>query len=150
HVTGVQTCALPIWGADGRPPSHCVRPRSSRPEPDDDEPACSRLPTESTSMKQLHGIGKPVRRKEDRRFVTGRGQYTADITLPGQLHLAVCRSPQAHARIRSIDISAAATAEGVVAVLTAADLETLGIACIPCVWPLVDAAGKAMFEPPHP
>ncbi|MEX2481165.1 MAG: molybdopterin cofactor-binding domain-containing protein, partial [Gammaproteobacteria bacterium] len=101
-------------------------------------------------MKQLHGIGKPVRRKEDGRFVTGRGQYTADITLPGQLHLAVCRSPQAHARIRSIDTSAAAAAEGVVAVLTAADLEALGIACIPCVWPLVDAAGKAMFEPPHP
>ena len=101
-------------------------------------------------MKQLHGIGKPVRRKEDQRFITGRGQYTADITLPGQLYLAVHRSPHAHARIKRIDTSAAAAAEGVIAVITAAELEALGIGCIPCVWPLVNAAGETIFEPPHP
>ena len=101
-------------------------------------------------MKQLHGIGKPVRRKEDLRFITGRGQYTADITLPGQLYLAVHRSPHAHARIKRIDTRAAAAAEGVITVITAADLEALGIGCIPCVWPLVNAAGEAIFEPPHP
>ena len=101
-------------------------------------------------MKQLHGIGKPVRRKEDRRFITGRGQYTADITLPGQLHLAVCRSPYAHARIRGLDTRAAAAAPGVVAVLTPDDLQALGIGDIPCVWPLADRHGQPMCEPAHP
>jgi carbon-monoxide dehydrogenase large subunit len=53
------------------------------------------------------GIGQPVRRVEDPRLVTGRGRYTDDIDLPGQAYGYVLRSPHAHARIRSIDLSAA-------------------------------------------
>jgi len=101
-------------------------------------------------MKHLHGIGKPVRRKEDLRFVSGRGRYTADITLPRQLYLAVCRSPLAHADIRGIDTRAAHAAPGVVAVLTAADLDAAGYATLPCAWPLPHRDGRPMFEPDHP
>ena len=70
----------------------------------------------------LHGIGKPVRRKEDRPILTGQGRYTADITFPEQLYLAVYRAPVAHARINSINTEAARAAEGVVAVITAKEL----------------------------
>ena len=61
-------------------------------------------------------------RREDRRLVTGRGRYTADWNLPGQLYAVFRRSDRAHARIRSVDKSAAARAPGVVAVFTAADI----------------------------
>ncbi len=68
-------------------------------------------------------VGRPMKRKEDPRFITGRASYTDDITLPGLLYAAVVRSPEAHARIVSIDTSAAKEREGVHAVLVAADLE---------------------------
>ena len=77
------------------------------------------------------GIGRPVLRKEDHRLITGAGRYTSDIVLPGQLHAAIVRSPQAHARIKGIDTAAARSAPGVLDVLTAVDLETDGIATIP-------------------
>src|SRR4051795_12072293 len=67
-------------------------------------------------------IGKDRRRKEDQRLVTGRTRWTDNITLPGMLHLAMVRSPFAHAKIVSIDTSAAASATNVVAVLTGKDL----------------------------
>ncbi len=63
-------------------------------------------------------VGTSVPRREDPRFLTGRGGYVGDITVPGMLHAAVLRSPHAHARIRSIDTSAARALPGVVAVLT--------------------------------
>jgi len=66
----------------------------------------------------LGGIGESVLRKEDARFIRGRGHYVDDITLPGMLHMAVLRSPHAHARIRSVDTAAAAAVPGVVAVVT--------------------------------
>ena len=66
-------------------------------------------------------IGVSVKRKEDGRLVTGRGRYVEDIHLPGLLHLAVVRSPHAHARVTKIDARAALKAPGVVAVLTVAD-----------------------------
>ncbi|MEZ5903750.1 MAG: hypothetical protein R3C69_01055 [Geminicoccaceae bacterium] len=65
------------------------------------------------------GVGQPVRRVEDQRLVTGRGRYTDDISIAGQVHGYVVRSPHAHARIRSIDTSAAAQAPGVLGVFTA-------------------------------
>src|SRR5690348_1476313 len=70
-----------------------------------------------------HGamIGKPIPRIEDRRFVTGRGQYTDDLRLDHQAYAAFARSPHAHAVLRSIDTRAASTAPGVIAVLTARD-----------------------------
>jgi aerobic carbon-monoxide dehydrogenase large subunit len=66
--------------------------------------------------------GQPIRRVEATRFLAGQGQYLADIRLPGTKHAAILRSPVAHARIRSIDTSAAAAFPGVVAVFTGADL----------------------------
>ena len=62
--------------------------------------------------------GQPLKRFEDPRLVTGRGSYVDDVQLPGMLHAAVLRSPHAHARIRSIDASAARNLPGVVTVLT--------------------------------
>ncbi len=63
-------------------------------------------------------LGRSVKRKEDERFVRGKGNYIDDIRLPGMLHMAILRSPFAHARINSIDTSAAAALPGVVAVVT--------------------------------
>jgi len=63
-------------------------------------------------------IGAAIRRKEDRRFLTGTGQFVDDVTLPHMLHAAMVRSPHAHARILHIDASAARRMPGVVAVLT--------------------------------
>jgi 2-furoyl-CoA dehydrogenase large subunit len=70
-------------------------------------------------------IGKPLPVIEDRRFVRGGGRYINDISLPGMLHLGVVPAPVAHARLLSVDISAALTAPGVVTVLTGADLVTM-------------------------
>ena len=69
------------------------------------------------------GIGQPVRRFEDPRFITGRGRYVDDIDLPRQCYGVVVMSPHAHARIKSIDSAKARAADGVVAVLTGADVE---------------------------
>jgi len=71
-------------------------------------------------------IGRSLRRQEDPRLVRGKGQYVGDVVLPGLLHLAVVRSPHAHARIAGIDVRAARAAPGVVAMLTAADLDGIG------------------------
>jgi aerobic carbon-monoxide dehydrogenase large subunit len=67
-------------------------------------------------------VGQALKRKEDPRMITGRGRYTEDINLPGQLHAAIVRSPEAHADIVSIDTSAAKERAGVVAVLTGEDM----------------------------
>ena len=63
--------------------------------------------TDTALALQKFGVGQPVRRREDLRFVTGRGCYTDDLNLPGQAYAAMLRSPYAHAVIRSIDASAA-------------------------------------------
>ena len=75
-------------------------------------------------------VGQPLRRLEDRRFLTGAGRYIADIAAPGALHLHMVRSPHAHAGVRGIDTAAAAASPGVAGVFTAADLAGLGP--IPC------------------
>ncbi|WP_395103546.1 xanthine dehydrogenase family protein molybdopterin-binding subunit [Actinomadura sp. SCN-SB] len=67
-------------------------------------------------------LSKPGRIREDRRFVTGRGRYVADITPPGTLHIGLVTSPHAHARITGIDVSEALEVDGVVAVLTGEEL----------------------------
>src|ERR1051325_9166552 len=71
-------------------------------------------------------IGRSVRRKEDRRLLTGRGKYAADFRLPGMLHGAVLRSPHAHARLGEIRAKAALALPGVVAVVVADDLGDVG------------------------
>ena len=72
----------------------------------------------SVEVRPHGGIGESIKRKEDARFLRGRGNYLDDITLPGMLHMAILRSPFAHARIHGIDTSAAEAAPGVVAVVT--------------------------------
>src|SRR6266566_1767724 len=67
---------------------------------------------------QIRGIGHSVKRKEDARFIRGKGTFIDDIKLPGMLYMAILRSPVAHARIRSIDSSAASALPGVIAVVT--------------------------------
>jgi carbon-monoxide dehydrogenase large subunit len=64
------------------------------------------------------GIGAAVRRKEDLRFITGKGQYTDDVVRPGETRAAFVRSPHAHAKIKRVDVSAAKSMPGVIAVLT--------------------------------
>ena len=70
----------------------------------------------------MNYVGQPVKRFEDPKLITGRGAFVDDIKLPDMLHAAVLRSPYAHARIRSIDLSAARNLSGVVAILTGADI----------------------------
>jgi carbon-monoxide dehydrogenase large subunit len=80
------------------------------------------------------GIGAPVRRKEDLRFITGRGHYTDDINRPGQAYAYFLRSPHAHARIRGADTSAAAGSPGVLAVLTGEQMQADKIGNLICGW----------------
>ena len=70
-------------------------------------------------------VGRPLKRTEDPRLITGRGQYVEDIALPGLLHLAFLRSPHAHAKVTALRTDAARKAPGVVRVVTAADLGSL-------------------------
>src|SRR5574340_1167904 len=77
------------------------------------------------------GIGQPVRRVEDQRFLTGRARYVDDIHLPQMLHGALVMSPHAHARITRIDTSAARAASGVTLVLTGEDFKVEKLGGIP-------------------
>jgi carbon-monoxide dehydrogenase large subunit len=85
----------------------------------------------SIAQNVMNGIGRPVRRKEDLRLVTGRGQFADDVSVPHMAHAVVVRSPHAHARILSIDAEAARAAPGVLAVLTGADYLAEGLGPIP-------------------
>ena len=93
------------------------------------------------------GIGASVRRTEDFRFLTGRGNYTDDINRPGQAYAFIVRSPHAHAKIKGITKDDAEKAPGVVAVLTGKDMEADGVGGLPCGF-APDA--KPMKEPPYP
>ena len=96
------------------------------------------------------GIGAAVRRKEDFRFITGKGQYTDDISLPGQTHIYFVRSPHAHAKIKKIDSAAAKGMPGVVAVLTGADLANYKIGNLICGWAITSKDGSPMKMSAHP
>jgi carbon-monoxide dehydrogenase large subunit len=96
------------------------------------------------------GIGASVKRKEDRRFLTGAGNYTDDIQRPRQTWASIVRSPHASARIRSITADAARKAPGVLLVLTGADLAAEKIGNIPTGWLIHSKDGSPMVEPPHP
>jgi carbon-monoxide dehydrogenase large subunit len=98
----------------------------------------------------FEGIGAAVRRKEDARFLSGRGNYTDDINRPGQLYAFIRRSDRPHAKIGRIDTGAAATASGVVAVYTGADMAADSIGGLPCGWQIHSKDGSPMKEPPHP
>lgn len=98
----------------------------------------------------VSGIGASPRRKEDFRFITGKGNYTDDINRPGQAHAAFVRSPYAHARINGIDASAALAMPGVLAVLTGDDLAEDKIGGLICGWMIHSKDGSPMKAGPHP
>jgi carbon-monoxide dehydrogenase large subunit len=80
---------------------------------------------------EFRSVGKPVRRNEDERLITGKGRFTDDFSLPGQVWAAMVRSPHPHATILSVDVSAALESEGVLAVYTGADLAADGLGQLP-------------------
>ncbi|HUE26939.1 MAG TPA: molybdopterin cofactor-binding domain-containing protein [Solirubrobacteraceae bacterium] len=88
----------------------------------------------ATATNGAKHVGQALRRKEDPRMITGRGRYIDDISVPGTLWMALVRSPEAHARITSIDTSGAAARDDVVAVFTADDLAGDFAGPMPMVW----------------
>jgi aerobic carbon-monoxide dehydrogenase large subunit len=100
--------------------------------------------------QQRHAIGVSMKRKEDPRFIRGRGRYLDDIKLPGMVYLALVHSPYPHARIKSIDKSAALALPGVVAVITGEDLNAAKLEWLPTFHgydkQMVLAFGKALYQ----
>ncbi len=96
------------------------------------------------------GIGQSVRRVEDIRLLTGHGQYTDDIDVPGAAHALFIRSPYAYARVQSIDTDAARALPGILAIYTAADIRAAGLGTIPCLIPLKQSNGEPLVTPPRP
>lgn len=95
-------------------------------------------------------IGKSVLRKEDHRFVSGKGRYTDDIQLVGLTYAAFVRSPYARADIKSFDVSDALAAPGVIAVLTGEEVAKDGLGGLPCGWMIHSKDGSEMRQPHHP
>ena len=99
-------------------------------------------------MPKDQGIGASSKRREDVRFLTGKGKYTDDINIYGQTYAYFVRSQVAHGKINSIDTAAAEAMPGVVRIFTGADFE--GVGGIPCGWQITDRFGEVMQEPGHP
>ena len=97
-----------------------------------------------------NGIGASVRRKEDNRFLTGKGNYTDDVNVVGQTHAYFVRSPHAHAKINNIDTSEAISSEGVIAVFTGDDLAADGIGPLICGVNVTGDDGEPHKSPAHP
>ncbi|MGE3231511.1 MAG: xanthine dehydrogenase family protein molybdopterin-binding subunit, partial [Hyphomicrobium sp.] len=97
------------------------------------------------------GVGAPVRRKEDRRFLTGAGRYVGDIHVAGELHAVFLRSPHGHAGIRRVVLDKARAMPGVVTAAAGADLRAAGVRDLPCARrPPNNADGGEFFVPPRP
>ena len=90
------------------------------------------------------GIGARVKRKEDKRFITGKGKYTDDIRMENQAYAAFVRSPHAHARVKGIDATEAEAMEGVIAVLDGKQLTGDGIGNLICGWAISSKDGSPM------
>ena len=100
---------------------------------------------DAATLAPAKEVGQPRKRKEDARLITGKTTWTDNMVLPGMLHIAVVRSPVAHARISNVDVSAAKSAPGVVEVFTGRDFaEEQG--SLPCAWPVT----PDMVNPGHP
>lgn len=95
------------------------------------------------------GIGAAVLRREDRRFLTGCGQFVSDLVMEGELHCAFVRSPHAHARIRGFAITAAAAAPGVIAIYTGDDMAADKVGPMVPLWLIPGANGTTMSNPPR-
>ncbi|WP_295815517.1 aerobic carbon-monoxide dehydrogenase large subunit [uncultured Deinococcus sp.] len=104
----------------------------------------------TTTPKEKHAMGKGMKRKEDPRFLTGQGNYVDDLVIPGMLSMAIVHSPYPHARIRSIDKTAALAVPGVKAVITGEDLVAASLGWLPTFHgfdkQMVLAVGKALFQ----
>ena len=96
------------------------------------------------------GIGQPVRRSEDYRFLTGKGQYVDDIQFDGQLYGVVVRSVYAHANILSVDAEQASKMPGVVSVLTGEDWAAEQLGGIPAPTPVKHPDGSTVVAPERP
>ena len=96
-----------------------------------------------------NGIGARLARKEDPRFLVGKGNYVDDINRHGQAYAAFVRSPYAHANIKSVDTSAAAAAPGVLAVFTGDDIAADNVGPLICGWAITSKDGSPMNMPPH-
>lgn len=99
-------------------------------------------------MPKDEGIGASSKRREDVRFLTGKGKYTDDINVHGQTYVHFLRSDVAHATINNVDTAAASGMPGVIRVFTGADFE--GVGGLPCGWQVTDRHGEPMQEPGHP
>ncbi len=104
----------------------------------------------ASDFTKLPHIGEALKRKEDYRYLIGAGQYTDDITLAAQCHAVFVRSPHAHARIKSIDLSRARAAPGVIDIFTGDQVAADKIGGLPCGWLITSTDGTPMKEPPHP
>jgi carbon-monoxide dehydrogenase large subunit len=98
-----------------------------------------------TEERPAGEVGSPRRRKEDARLITGRTTWTENVVLPGLLHLAILRSPVAHAKITRVDTGAALREPGVVAAFSGRDVAD-GQGSLPCAWPVTED----MVHPDHP
>ena len=94
-------------------------------------------------------IGDSVLRKEDYKFLTGRGRYVSDINIDKVRHAYIVRSPFAHAKITNVDIRKTVCCAGVAAVYTGADMAADNIGPMLCMWPVTSMDGKPMVEPPR-
>ncbi len=108
------------------------------------------MSTTATDGQQRHAIGVAMKRKEDPRFIRGRGRYLDDSKLPNMLYLALVHSPYPHARIKSIDKSAAMALPGVKAVITGEDLDAAKLEWLPTFHgydkQMVLAFGKTLYQ----
>src|SRR5664280_66709 len=141
RLTATSAAARATRTSSSRSSSASRAPSPSRPE----EGAMGNM-----NEVQSSPIGQSLRRREDRRFLTGDSQYTDDVTMHGQSYGVFLRSPHAHARIRGIKIDAAKNAPGVVAIFTGADLVEAKIGGLPCGWLIHSKDGAPMKEPAHP
>lgn len=96
------------------------------------------------------GMGQPVKRLEDQKFITGAGRYTDDIALAKSTHGFVLRSPHAHARINGVSTADALKTPGVLLILTAKDIKEAGFGTLPCMIDLKNRDGSNMAKPARP
>ena len=95
-------------------------------------------------------IGAPIKRVEDKRFLTGRGRYTDDLNQPNQLYACILRSPHAHANLKKVDVSQAKAAPGGIDIFTGSDMAADEVGSLPCGWQIHSKDGSPMHEPGHP
>ncbi|MBV8276459.1 MAG: carbon monoxide dehydrogenase, partial [Verrucomicrobia bacterium] len=98
---------------------------------------------------EIGGMGHPIKRKEDLRFIQGKGNYIDDVQLPGMIYGHMVRSPYAHARITAIRTEEAKKLPGVLAVITGEDLAKANLAWMPTLFhdkQMVLATGKVLFQ----